>query len=152
MKEKLLEDALGVIRFQHGRDLIGLLNLIELLADFSDGDGLIAHFGDGIGGQLRGARTCRDKIEEHAAREDKHNDPEKDAGKKFLRIVRAASHLLNPPSTKQTHHYRRLMAFSSNRIVGPLRVRFARAGRSRVRAKMVADTGMAVTFEESRYG
>ena len=88
LKKLLPENLLRVIRHEHGRHLIALLDLVELLANISDSDGLIANLGHHVGGQLGGTtRTCRYEIEQHAAGQCQDDNAKQDAGKKFLLIL-----------------------------------------------------------------
>ena len=103
LKEELPQNLLCVVRLQHGRDLIALLDLVELLANLSDGDGLIANLGDGVAG----SRQCHPDLsaQDRGAcrrRSASTTTPRKMRERSFCVLFRAASHPLNPPSPKQT--------------------------------------------------
>ena len=87
LKEELLQNSLRVIRLKHRGHLIGLLDLVELLANLGHRDSLIANLGHCIRRGGRVTRTRWHKIEQHAARQSQHDHTEKYAREKFLRVI-----------------------------------------------------------------
>jgi len=87
----LLKNLVGIKAFELAGNRIVLTELVELLRDVGEGNGLVADLGYDVTGGLRRIGALGNEIKQHTERKHPNDDPEEDADPGLL-ILKSSSH------------------------------------------------------------